>query len=68
MMLPKGGTARFHDYYSAVTACVERRTLRERRQVDARMVAAGYRPTLYLMATRLLIMLARCGAWRTHRT
>ncbi|WVZ79403.1 hypothetical protein U9M48_026983 [Paspalum notatum var. saurae] len=59
--LPAGGAARFHDYDAAVTECVERRALREGRQVHARMVAAGYRPAVYL-ATRLVIMYARCGA------
>ncbi|KAK3134096.1 hypothetical protein QOZ80_6AG0544970 [Eleusine coracana subsp. coracana] len=64
--LPGAGAARFHDYDAAVTACVERRALREGRQVHARMVAAGYRPALYL-ATRLVIMYARCGALEDAR-
>ncbi|GJM97980.1 hypothetical protein PR202_ga14950 [Eleusine coracana subsp. coracana] len=64
--LPGAGAARFHDYDAAVTACVERRVLREGRQVHARMVAAGYRPALYL-ATRLVIMYARCGALEDAR-
>jgi pentatricopeptide repeat protein len=64
--LPAGGAARFHDYDAAVTACVERRALWEGRQVHARMVASGYRPALYL-ATRLLIMYARCGALEDAR-
>lgn len=64
--LPGGGAARFHDYDAAVTACVERRALREGQQVHARMVAAGYRPALYL-ATRLVIMYARCGALEDAR-
>ncbi|CAN6194355.1 unnamed protein product [Urochloa humidicola] len=59
--LPAAGAARFHDFDAAVTECVERRALRAGRQVHARMVAAGYRPALYL-ATRLVIMYARCGA------
>ncbi|RLM56281.1 putative pentatricopeptide repeat-containing protein [Panicum miliaceum] len=59
--LPAAGAARFHDYDAAVTECIERRALRVGRQVRARMVAAGYRPALYL-ATRLVIMYARCGA------
>ena len=59
--LPAPGAARFHDYDAAVTECIERRALRVGRPVHARMVAAGYRPALYL-ATRLVIMYARCGA------
>ena len=59
--LPAAGAARFHDYDAAVTECIERRALRVGRPVHARMVAAGYRPALYL-ATRLVIMYARCGA------
>lgn len=64
--LPSAGAARFHDYDAAVTECVERRALREGRQVHARMVAAGYRPALYL-ATRLVILYARCGALEDAR-
>lgn len=59
--LPGAGAARFHDYDAAITECVGRRALLEGRQVHARMVTAGYRPALYL-ATRLVIMYARCGA------
>jgi pentatricopeptide repeat protein len=58
---PAGADARFHDYDAVVTACVERRALREGRQVHARMVTARYRPPVYL-ATRLVIMYVRCGA------
>ncbi|XP_066377764.1 putative pentatricopeptide repeat-containing protein At3g13770, mitochondrial [Miscanthus floridulus] len=64
--LPGAGAARFHDYDAAITECVERRALREGRQVHARMVAAGYRPALYL-ATRLVIMYSRCGALEDAR-
>jgi pentatricopeptide repeat protein len=60
--LPGAGAARFHDYDAAITECVERRALREGRQVHARMVAAGYRP-----APRLVIMYARCGALEDAR-
>ena len=56
-----GAEARFHDYDAAVTACVERRALREGRQVHAHMVKARYRPPVYL-GTRLVIMYVRCGA------
>jgi pentatricopeptide repeat protein len=56
-----GADARFHDYDAAVTSCVERRALREGRQVHAHMVIARYRPPVYL-ATRLVIMYVRCGA------
>nr|CAB3470865.1 unnamed protein product [Digitaria exilis] len=64
--LPAAGAALFHDYDAAITECVERRALREGRKVHARMVAAGYRPAVYL-ATRLLIMYARCGALEDAR-
>ncbi|KAL6603830.1 hypothetical protein ACP70R_044191 [Stipagrostis hirtigluma subsp. patula] len=65
--LPEAGAAaRFLDYDAAVTECVERRALRAGRQVHARMVAAGYRPALYL-ATRLVIMYGRCGALEDAR-
>ncbi|CAM0910019.1 unnamed protein product [Alopecurus aequalis] len=56
-----GAEARFHDYDAAVTDCVERRALREGRQVHAHMVKARYRPPVYL-GTRLVIMYVRCGA------
>ncbi|KAF7103147.1 hypothetical protein CFC21_104175 [Triticum aestivum] len=56
-----GGGASFHDYDAAITACVERRALKQGRQVHAHMVTARYRPPVYL-ATRLVIMYARCCA------
>lgn len=56
-----GAGAGFHDYDAAITACVERRALKQGRQVHAHMVTSRYRPPVYL-ATRLVIMYARCGA------
>ncbi|KAL5199727.1 hypothetical protein ABZP36_020930 [Zizania latifolia] len=65
MALP-GTAARFHDYDAAVTSCIERRALREGRQVHARMIKARYRPPVYL-ATRLVIMYIGCDALEDAR-
>ncbi|XP_006656246.2 putative pentatricopeptide repeat-containing protein At3g13770, mitochondrial [Oryza brachyantha] len=61
-----GAGARFHDYDAAITACVERKALREGQQVHARMITARYRPQVYL-ATRLVTMYAQCGALEDAR-
>uniref|UniRef100_A0A0E0ABV0 DYW domain-containing protein n=1 Tax=Oryza glumipatula TaxID=40148 RepID=A0A0E0ABV0_9ORYZ len=60
MALP-GASARFHEYEAAITACIERRALREGRQVHALMITARYRPAVFL-GTRLVTMYVRCGA------
>uniref|UniRef100_J3MFT6 DYW domain-containing protein n=1 Tax=Oryza brachyantha TaxID=4533 RepID=J3MFT6_ORYBR len=61
-----GAGARFHDYDAAITACIERKALREGQQVHACMITARYRPQVYL-ATRLVTMYAQCGALEDAR-
>ncbi|KAF0914192.1 hypothetical protein E2562_027608 [Oryza meyeriana var. granulata] len=65
-MAPQGASARFHDYDAAITACVERRALREGRQVHARMITARHRPPVFL-ATRMVTMYVQCGALEDAR-
>ncbi|OAY74195.1 putative pentatricopeptide repeat-containing protein, mitochondrial, partial [Ananas comosus] len=58
-MALRGAEAKFHDYDAAITACVERRSLRHGQRAHAHMIKARYRPSAYL-ATRLAILYAKC--------
>ncbi|OAY65648.1 putative pentatricopeptide repeat-containing protein, mitochondrial [Ananas comosus] len=53
-MALRGAEAKFLDYDIAITACVERRSLRHGQRAHA-----WYRPSAYL-ATRLAILYAKC--------